>query len=68
MKMYWTVKYRQPGQVFWRKVKRVVADGVEDQFRYFRQDDDTMIYVSNNAEVIFSPDRQAIADKNENTA
>lgn len=60
MKETYTVKYRQPGQTFWRKVKNVKGDGVEGLFRYFQTEDDKLIYISCNAEVIFPLERQAI--------
>lgn len=60
MKETYQVKYRQPGQWFWRKVKNVKGDGVESSFRFFHLDDDTLIYISCNSEVIFPPERQRI--------
>lgn len=60
MKETYTVKYRQPGQIFWRTVKNVKGDGVEGMFRFFSTEDDRIIYVSCNAEVIFPAERQAL--------
>lgn len=60
MKMTYTVKYRQPGQWIWRKLKDVKGDGVEAQFRFFHLEDDSIIYISLDAEVVFPPGRQAI--------
>jgi hypothetical protein len=56
----YTVKYRQPGQIFWRKIKNVKGDGIEERLRYFTTDDDSICYISLNAEVIFPPERQTI--------
>lgn len=64
MKETYNVKYRQPGQWLWRKLKDVRGDGVEDSFRYFLQQDDTLTYVSLDAEVKFGQERaQVIARK-----
>jgi hypothetical protein len=60
MKETYKIKYRQPGQWFWRTVKNVKGDGVEGLFRFFQTESDDLIYVSCNAEVIFSKERQAI--------
>ena len=60
MKETYTVKYRQPGQLLWRKVKNVKGDGVEGAFRFFQIEDDGILYVSSLAEVYFPPERQAI--------
>jgi hypothetical protein len=57
---YW-IKYRQPGQVFWRKVRNVIGDGVEaGLFRFVQTEDDTLIYFSLDAEVIFPAQRQKV--------
>jgi hypothetical protein len=50
-------KYRQPGQIFWRTLRRVRGDGIGEGFRFFVLEDDTMIYVSIDAEVRFPPER-----------
>jgi len=60
MRETYTVQYRQPGQLFWRKLKNVKGDAVEEGFRWFLQDDDTITYVSLNAEVRFPPARAQI--------
>ncbi len=60
MKETYNVKYRQPGQIFWRTIKNVKGDGVENNFRFFLCDNDSIIYISHQAEVIFPPERQAI--------
>lgn len=60
MKETYTVKYRQPGQIFWRKVKNVKGDGVQDKFRFVTREDDSIVYFSLDAEVIFPSERQAI--------
>ena len=56
----YTVKYRQPGKMFWRKIKKVKGDGVEGPFRFFLTEDDYLHYIACDAEVIFPPERQAI--------
>ena len=63
MKDTYTVKYRQPGQWLWRRVKGVRGDGVEGMFRYFHTDDDAILYVSAQAEVLFPPQRQQVITK-----
>jgi hypothetical protein len=60
MKETYKVKYRQPGQWFWRTIKNVKGDGVEGLFRFFYTEDDVLIYVSCNAEVVFGKERQAV--------
>jgi hypothetical protein len=56
----YTVKYRQPGQLFWRKLKRVTGDGFDGGARFFRTVDDNIVWVSTQAEVIFGPQRQKV--------
>jgi len=57
----YTVKYRQPGQTFWRKVKKVKATEAKEKYWWvFHCEDDSLHYISLNAEVIFPPERQAI--------
>ena len=63
MKETYLVKYRQPGQWFWNKIKNVKGDGVEGSFRFFQTGDDRLVYISAHAEVIFPPERQAIIAK-----
>jgi len=60
MKETYTVKYRQLGQVFWRKLNNVKGDAVEKSFRWFHLEDDTIIYISLDAEVIFTKERQKV--------
>lgn len=60
MKETYSVKYRQPGQWFWRKINNVKGDGVEGQFRFFHTEKDELIYISCSAEVKFPAERQAI--------
>ena len=62
------IRYRNPGQLFWRTLKRVVGDAVEPgQFRWFVLEDGRMIYLALGAEVEFSAERQAvIAEKMRN--
>lgn len=68
MKRY-TVKYRQPGQLFWRRIHNVVGDGIERNFRFFLTEEDDYISISINAEVIFDKQRnEAILYKLENCA
>lgn len=60
MKETYTVKYRQPGQWFWRKLKNVKGTAAEVNFWAFHCEDDSLHYVSLQAEVYFPPERQAI--------
>lgn len=60
MRMAYPVKYRQPGQWIWRRLKNVIGDGVEAKFRFFHLENDSIVYISLDAEVIFPPERQAI--------
>ena len=64
MKVY-KVRYRNPGQLFWRVLKRVEGDGIEPgQFRWFVLEDGRMVYVALGAEVEFSAQRRnVIAEK-----
>ena len=64
MKITYTVKYRQPGQWFWRTLKNVQADGIEKGFRFFHLQDDSLFYISLDAEVYFSPVRQTVIASN----
>lgn len=57
----YTVRYRQPGQWLWRRVRRVRGDGIEaGQFRWLAMEDDSLLYLSLQAEVYFPPERQEI--------
>lgn len=60
MRETYTVKYRQPGQIFWRTIRNVKGDAIEGQIRWFLTDADTLHYISLAAEVIFPPERQAV--------
>ena len=60
MKETYSVKYRQPGQIFWRTIKNVKGDAIEGQMRWFLTEDDIILYISCNAEVKFPKERQAI--------
>jgi len=60
MKETYTIRYRQPGQLFWRKVRNVKGDGVDGSFRFFHAEDDSILYISSASEVYFPPERQAI--------
>lgn len=60
MRETYTIKYRQPGQVFWRTIKNVKGDAIEGQMRWFLTDDDRVYYISLGAEVVFPSERQAI--------
>jgi len=60
----YTVTYRAPGKVFWRKVKGVYGDGIEKSFRFLTLEDDTQIHFPINSEVIFSPNRMRVIEKN----
>ena len=60
----YTVRYRQPGQWLWRRVRNVRGDGVEPgQFRWLALADDSILYVSLRAEVRFPPERQRIIER-----
>jgi len=60
MKETYNVKYRQPGQIFWRTIKGVKGDAIEGSIRWFLTEADSIHYISINAEVIFPPERQTI--------
>jgi hypothetical protein len=60
MRETYQIKYRQPGQIFWRTLNNVKGDGVENRFRFFLQEDDTLTHISCDAEVRFSPHRAAV--------
>lgn len=60
MRETYDIKYRQPGQWLWRKVKSVKGDGVEHSFRYFHTEKDELIYISLDAEVKFPKERQDV--------
>jgi hypothetical protein len=51
------VRYRQPGQIFWRTILNVTGDGVEGTFRFFLTREDDYICISIGAEVWFPPER-----------
>lgn len=60
----YTVRYRQPGQWLWRRVRNVRGDGVEPgQFRWLALADDSLLYLSLQAEVRFPPERQQIIER-----
>lgn len=60
----YTVKYRLHGRRFFKTLKNVVGDGIENNFRFFSLDDETLIHVPWDTEVHFSPERAvAIRDK-----
>lgn len=60
-KTTYTARYRNPGQLFWRKLRRVIGDGIEPgQFRWFVLEDGRMVYVALGAEVEFSAERREI--------
>jgi hypothetical protein len=60
MTIRYTVKYRT-NKLFskWETLNNVVGDGFIDDkpIRFFRLDDETMIYIPDNAEVVFSKER-----------
>jgi hypothetical protein len=60
MKHTYYIKYRQPGQIFWRKLKGVIGDDIKDNFRVFHLESDYIVYISIGAEVIFPPERQKV--------
>jgi hypothetical protein len=60
MKETYTIKYRQPGQWFWRTIKNVKGEGFQGGFWFVLCEDDSMHYFSGNAEIYFPPERNAI--------
>jgi hypothetical protein len=60
MKTRYTVKYRinKPFSR-WHTLKKVIGDGFIDDkpIRFFRLEDETMVYIPEDAEVNFSPER-----------
>lgn len=63
MRKTYDIKYRQPGQWFWRRLKKVQGDGVDANFRFFHLEDDSIVYCSRDAEVWFPKERQEIIAK-----
>ena len=60
-KTTYRIRYRNPGQLFWRTLKRVVGDAVEPgQFRWFALEDGRMVYIALGAEVEFSAERREV--------
>ena len=53
----YVVKYRQPGQWFWRTVKGVEGDGIEGNFRFLAKEDGSILNISIEAEVLFPAKR-----------
>ena len=60
MREVYSVKYRQPGQIFWRSIKNVKGDAIEDGMRWFMTETDELYFISLQAEVHFSNDRQKV--------
>ena len=64
--MLYTVKYKKVGQAFWRKVKKVNADGITEdgKTRWLGLADETYLEFPRDAYVFkFSPERaKLIAD------
>lgn len=59
--MTYKIRYRCPGQLFWRVLKRVVGDAVEPGlFRWFYLENGKTIFVPLTAEVEFSKERTEI--------
>ena len=60
----YNIKYRQPGQWFWRKVRGIVGDGIdyEGRFRYFQTNTDKIRFVGLDAELEYPPERQKAID------
>jgi len=57
---YW-IKYRAPGQIFWRKLKRVIGDAVEPGlFRWFYLENGQTIFIPLDSEVVFSKERTKV--------
>ncbi len=57
--MTYTVKYRCPGQLFWRTIKRVIGDGIQAEcgFTWFVLQDNSAIRIPITSEVKFSKER-----------
>jgi len=62
MKETYTVKFKRPGGLFWRKLKGVKGDAIEEaiNLRWFLTEDDNLYYIPLFYEVVFSGERQAI--------
>lgn len=55
----YTVRYKAPGQIFWRKIRRVIGDGIEPGvFRWFVTASDEMIYIPMDSQVHFPKERK----------
>lgn len=55
----YTVKYKVPGQIFWRNIRRVIGDGIEPgMFRWFATADDEMVYIPLDSQVWFPKERR----------
>ena len=64
--MTYTVKYKLPGQLFWRTIKRVKGDGILENraARFFQLDDETRIEIPVQARFIFGKERFLAIKKN----
>ena len=60
----YTVKYRVPGKFFWKKLQHVIGDGLQNTYRFFTLEDDTQVHVPLHSEIIFSPERMRVIEKN----
>lgn len=56
---YYTVKYRPAGAIFWRRLRRVVGDGLVESAgsRYFMLDDNRRVEIPVTAEIVFARER-----------
>lgn len=62
--MTYRIRYRVPGQIFWRRLKRVVGDAVEPGlFRWFYLENGQTIFIPLESEVIFYKDRTELEAK-----
>ena len=61
--MTYSCRYRVPKRLFWTKLKNVVGDGIEPNFRFLVLEDDTTIYIPVESEVIFCPKRAKSIEK-----
>ncbi len=63
MKSY-KIKYKPIGCWFWRTLRGVTGDGLENGYRFFQLEDDTLIFIQDDSEFHFYPCRQAFITKN----
>jgi len=62
MKEMYNVKYKVIGQWFWKTLKDVKMDGIEERFRWFHLDDDSLVHLPIDTVVVFPPHRQKVIE------